>query len=74
MYVSRLKDKYCPAAILERYMTNAGMDFSINLPLFRVLRFCKSSNIYKPCRNKVSYSRCREIFKDCLKDLGHDSS
>jgi hypothetical protein len=55
-------------------MTNAGMDFSSNLPLFRVLRFYKSSNTYKLCRNKLSYSRCREIFKDCLKDLGHDSS
>ena len=76
VYVSRLKDKYCPVAILEmeRYMTNAGMDCSSNLPLFRVLRFYKSSNTYKLCRNKLSYSRCREIFKDCLKDLGHDSS
>lgn len=74
VYVSRIQDKYCPVAILERYMTNAGMDSDSNLPLFRGVRFYKSSNTYKLCRTKLSYSRCREIFKNCLKDLGHDSS
>ena len=43
-----------------------------NLPLFRPLRLFKSSNTYKLYGNKLSYTRCREVFKNCLKDLGLD--
>ena len=36
------------------------------------MRFLKSKNAYKLCGKGLSYSRCREIFKDCLKGLGYD--
>ena len=36
------------------------------------MRFLKSKNAYKLCGKALSYSRCREIFKDCLKGLGYD--
>ena len=49
------------------------MDLSdSDLPLFRRLRYYKSTNSSKLCREKLSYSRCGEILKDCLKALGYD--
>ena len=36
------------------------------------MRFFKKKNTYKLCGKGFSYSRCREIFKDCLKGLGYD--
>ena len=32
----------------------------------------KSTNEYKLYGGKLSYSGCREIFEDCLKELGLD--
>ena len=46
--------------------------FDRDLPLFRPLRLFKSSNIYKLYGSKLSYTRCGEIFKNCLKELGLD--
>ena len=50
----------------------AEVDLNSNLPLFRPLRLFKSSNTYKLYGSKLSYTRCREVFKNCLKDLGLD--
>ena len=46
------------------------MDLSSHLPLFRPLTKIKSG--YTLRNGKLSYTRCREIFKTTLKDLGHD--
>ena len=46
----------------------AEVDLNSNLPL----RLIKSSNTYKLYGSKLSYTRCRETFKDCLKELGLD--
>ena len=72
VYIKRLLSKYCPVALLERYILMAEVDLDSNLPLFRPLRLFKSSNTYKLYGSKLSYTRCREIFKNCLKDLGLD--
>lgn len=72
VYIKRLFSKYCPVALLERYIRMAEVDLNSNLPLFRPLRLFKSSNTYKLYGNKLSYTRCREVFKNCLKDLGLD--
>ena len=45
--------------------------FNKNL-LLRILRFFKSTNSYKLYGVKLSYTRCREIFKECLKEIGVD--
>ena len=50
----------------------AEADLNSNLPLFRPLRLFKSSNTYKLYGSKLSYTRCREIFKNCLRELGLD--
>lgn len=44
------------------------MESSSNLPLFRVVRFFRSSNTYKLCSTRLSYSRCREV-RELLKDV-----
>ena len=48
----------------------ANLDLSSHLPLFRPLTKNKSG--YTLRNGKLSYTRCREIFKTTLKDLGYD--
>jgi len=72
VYIKRLGNKYCPVALLERYMCLGDVNFSSNVALFRPVRLFKSCNTYKLYGGKLSYTRCREIFKDCLKELGLD--
>ena len=70
VYIAKLEGKYCPVAILRRYIEAANLDLSSNLPLFRPLIKTKSG--YSLRNAKLSYTRCREIFKTTLKDLGYD--
>ena len=60
----------CPVATLRRYIETANLDLSSHLPLFRPLTKNKSG--YTLRNGKLSYTRCREIFKTTLKDLGYD--
>ena len=48
------------------------INLSGSVALFRPVRLFKSTNEYKLYGGKSSYTRCREIFKDCLKELGLD--
>ena len=71
VYIATLENTYCPAAILRRYIEAANLDLSSHLPLFRPLTKNKSG-CYSLRNGKLSYTRCREIFKTSLKDLGYD--
>ena len=42
VYIAKLEGKYCPVAILRRYIEAANLDLSSNLPLFRPLVKTKS--------------------------------
>ena len=70
VYIAKLEGKYCPVAILRRYIEAANLDLSSHLPLFKPLRKTKLG--YSVRNAKLSYTRCREIFKTTLKDLGYD--
>ena len=70
VYIVKLENKYCPAAILRRYIEAATLDLSSHLPLFRLLMRIKSG--YSLRNGKLSYTRCRDIFKTTLKGLGFD--
>ena len=70
VYIAKLEGKYCPVAILRRYIEAANLDLSSHLPLFRPLTKTKSG--YSLRSAKLSYTRCREIFKTTSKDLGFD--
>jgi hypothetical protein len=52
----------------------AAIDTNSTLPLFRRLRFYKSSNTHKLCKEKLSYSSCQEIFKDFLKEFDYNAN
>ena len=47
VYIKGLFSKYCPVALLERFILMAEVDLNSNLPLFRPLRLFKSCNTYK---------------------------
>ena len=70
VYITKLEGKYCPIAILRRYIEAANLDLSSHLSLFRHLT--KSRSGYSPRNAKLSYSRYRTIFKNTLKHLVYD--
>ena len=70
VYISKLESNYCPVAILRRYIQAADIDLSSQLPLFRPLT--KKKLGYSLRNGKLSYTLCREIFKEALKDVGYD--
>lgn len=72
VYIKRLNNEFCPVALLERYIQKGNIDISSNVPLFRKVRWYKSTNQYKLWGDKLSYSRCLELFKNCLKQLGYN--
>ena len=63
----RLGNSYCPVALLERYIWIRDINLSSSVTPFRPVRQFKSTSEYKLYGGKLSYTRCREIFKDCLK-------
>lgn len=73
VYISRLNNAYCPVALLDRYMQEAGISPTSSEALFQNIRFYKASNSYRLCSTKLSYSRCLESFKECLSKLGYDA-
>ena len=54
------------------YILMGDINLSGSVALFRPVRLFQSTNEYKLYGGKLSYTRCREIFKDCLKELGLD--
>ena len=72
VYVSiKLDSNYCPVTVLRRYIEAANINLSSQLPLFRPLTKWKLG--YALRDGKLSYTRCREIFKDVLKEVGYDA-
>lgn len=70
VYISRTTTKYCPVSVVESYMNLANISKTCNLPLFR--RIIKKKTGYSLGNDKLSYTRCRELFKDCISSLGYD--
>lgn len=71
-YIKRLASQYCPVALLERYISMCNIELSSSVALFRPLRLFKTSNSYTLYGVKLSYTTCREIVKECLKEIGVD--
>ena len=66
MYISKLDSNYCPVTVLLRHIQAADIDLSSQLALFRPVT--KRKLRYALRNGKLSYTRCREIFKD----VGYD--
>ena len=65
VYINSVDSKYCPVNLVKKYTKAAGISFESNLPLFRPLIYYKS-NSYSLRSSKLSYFRCREVFKPIL--------
>ena len=74
VFIKHLRNQYCPVALLERYMNEADINPNSNLPIFRPVRLYKSKKRYASYGTKLSYTRCREVFKEYLESLGHNST
>ena len=70
MYIAKTLSKYGPVSILLRYMHEAKLTPTSDLPLFSPLSKTKSG--YTMRSSRLSYSLCREIFKEALGVLGCD--
>ncbi len=69
-YLSTTGKEFCPVKILQRYMAECNIEMGDDSFLFSPLSYHASSNSYKPLTTKaLSYSRCREIFLDALKQI-----
>ena len=68
VYISKTLSKYCPVSILLRYMHQAKLTPTSDLPLFNPLSKTKSGYMMRSSR--ISYSRCRKVFKEALGVLG----
>ena len=73
VYIKKLGSKYCPVDVLRRYTEAANANNEPDLPIFRPLRFFRSSNVFKLYGTRLSYTRCRELFKECLTELGYNA-
>ena len=72
VYISASTSKYCPVGVLRRYFNLSGIDSNSNLPLFRPLTFHPSTSSYTLISGKISYTRCKEILRDCLSKPGYN--
>lgn len=70
VYIAKTLSKYCPVSILLRYMREAKLTPTSDLPLFSPLSKTKSGYVMRSLR--LFYSRCREVFKEALGVLGCD--
>lgn len=70
MYIAKTLSYYCKVSILLRYMREAKLTPTSDLPLFSPLSKTKSGYVMRSSR--LSYSRCREVFKEALGVLGCD--
>jgi hypothetical protein len=63
----------CPMAMLTRYLRLALFDDpSDQAFLFRPVQFFANDNKYRLRKGNLSYTRCREIFRQALVDIGVD--
>ena len=70
VYIAKTLSKYGPVSILLRYMHEAKLTPTSDLPLFSPLSKTKLGYMMRSSR--LSYSRCRGMFKEALGALGCD--
>ena len=68
LFISRIGSKYCPVALIERYLGQAGLDLSIHKEAYLICRFVATKKGPKPHTSLgIGYSRTREVFKNYVK-------
>jgi len=73
VFIAKSLRESCPGLLLERYIEKAKINVNDSKDyLFRNVIFLKSTNQYNLGNKMLSYTRFRELFKTCLKELGYD--
>lgn len=72
VYIGRSHTEYCPVELTLRYMLEGNIQQGSDLPLFRSLNYHRKSKNYSLRKSGLSYTRCLELFKDCLRGLGYN--
>jgi hypothetical protein len=62
----------CPVGMLKKYFLLGNLGQFPDKYVFRPVSFLKSSQVYRLREGQLSYSRCREIYKDALYEVGVD--
>ena len=71
--ISKTDNSTCPMTMLLRYFKAAGLDDPSDQGfIFRPLVYCPKQKCHRLRSGQMSYSRCREIFKDALVTIGVD--
>ena len=71
--ISKTGNATCPMAMLLRYLKAAGFDNPQDQSfIFRPLVYFSKQKCHVLRSGQMSYTRCREIFKDALKTIGVD--
>ncbi|XP_076075708.1 integrase/recombinase xerD homolog, partial [Mytilus galloprovincialis] len=74
--IAKTRNELCPVFWLRKYIALAGIIEKSDEFLFTAINFMKISGEYKATNKSksLSYTRCREILRSALKDIGLDSS
>ena len=74
VFIWKSNTNSCPVSLLRRYLCLAGITAPVsnNSYLFRNVVYLKSVNKYVLGNRVLSYTRFRELFKECLKEIGQD--
>ena len=74
VFISRSNTNACPG-LLDKYLQKANVTLNNSSDyLFRNLIYLKKTKQYILGKKVVSYTRFRELFKECLTQLGYDCS
>ena len=75
VFIARSNEASCLGRLLDQYIQKANIKIDhSDVYLFRNLVYLKSTHSYTLGNKAVSYTRFREIFKACLKELGYDET
>ncbi len=70
-FLADTQDKYSPVKILKRFMAKCNIEIGQDAYLFTALSYHSSTLSYTPLLTRpLSYTRCREMFLDALKQVG----
>ena len=67
VYIKRLTSKYCPVALLERYISMGNVELSSSVAIFRPVRLFKSTNSYKLYGVKIIIPDVGKSLKSALR-------
>ena len=73
VFIKKSRNFTCPCRLLLKNLDSANITISMSPEyLFRNVVFLKSVGKYVLGNRKISYTCFRQMFKECLSDLGYD--